>query len=216
MKLDVRMPVVAAAAFAAGYFVLMISGADFAIPTALHIALKAAAVGCLAIAAAMAARNVDGWLLAAVMAFGAAGDLLIEVDMVLGGAAFALGHGIAVALYLRNRRPRRSVPFSQKAAALALLLSAPVIVLLAGPGAGPGLALYAMLLAAMAASAWVSRFSRYRTGIGAVLFLASDAFIFARVGGRIDPALAAMLIWPLYAAGQILIFVGVRNGLTRQ
>ena len=38
-------------------------------------------------------------------------------------------------------------------------------------------------VAIMAATAWVSRFPRYRTGIGAMAFLASDLLIFAG-GGR--------------------------------
>src|SRR3546814_9036380 len=42
---------------------------------------------------------------------------------------------------------------------------------------------YTAIVAAMAASAWASRFPRYRTGIGAMLFLASDLFIFAGEGG---------------------------------
>lgn len=207
MPRSIALPASLAAIAAAIYFLAM--NAD--LPFALHVALKGSAVAILAAGAAAQARGKDGWLLAAVMAFGALGDILLEFNLLVGAAAFAVGHVVAIALYLRNRRP--AMPMSQKAAAGVLLLCAPFLYLIAGPAAGAGIAFYAFLLAAMAAAAWTSRFSRYRTGIGAVLFLASDAFIFARLGGRMDPAQAALFIWPLYAAGQILIFVGVRQKL---
>src|SRR5687767_11964109 len=68
------------------------------------IAAKGAGVGFLALAAARSARDADGWLLAVVLALGATGDVLLEVDFAAGAAAFALGHGVAILLYLRNRR----------------------------------------------------------------------------------------------------------------
>jgi uncharacterized membrane protein YhhN len=200
---------VIAATLASIYFLTQIAGTSHG---AAQIALKGSAVAVLAIAAAVAARTRDGWLLAAVMALGALGDVLIEFDMAAGATAFAAGHIVAIALYLANRRPA-PLPTSQKAAAVALLLAAPLLWLLAGDTKDAGIALYAALLCAMAAAAWTSRFPRYRTGIGAVLFIVSDALILARLGGNADPALAERAIWPLYAAGQILIFVGVRQTL---
>jgi uncharacterized membrane protein YhhN len=189
--------------------------ADSGLSPAVRIALKGSGVGLLALAAAIEARSASGWLLAAVMAFGAAGDVVLEINWIGGAALFALGHLSAIVLNVRNRRSPISMPVSQKAAALALLLSAPVLVLLAGEAATVGVGVYAALLAIMAACAWTSRFSRYRTGIGAVLFLISDGLIFARTGGQIDPSLAAWLIWPTYFVGQLLIFIGVREGLGR-
>ncbi|WP_339708579.1 lysoplasmalogenase family protein [uncultured Sphingosinicella sp.] len=211
MAQRIALPASLAAIAAIAYFIAMNAG----LPFALHVALKGACVTILAIAAAMAARRTDGWLLAGVMAFGALGDMLLEFDLMIGAAAFAVGHVVAIWLYLRNRRAG-SMPISQRGAALALLLCAPLLYLIAGPAANAGIALYSFLLAAMAAAAWTSRFSRYRTGIGAILFLASDAFIFARLGGRMAPEQAALFIWPLYTAGQILIFVGVRQRLAAE
>ncbi len=208
MAQRIALPASLAAIAAIAYFLAMNAG----LPFALHVALKGACVTILAIAAAMAARRTDGWLLAGVMAFGALGDMLLEFDLMVGAAAFAVGHVVAIWLYLRNRRAG-PMPISQRGAALALLLCAPLLYLIAGPAANAGIAFYSFLLSAMAAAAWTSRFSRYRTGIGAILFLASDAFIFARLGGRMDPEQAALFIWPLYTAGQILIFVGVRQRL---
>ena len=74
------------------------------LPPPAMIAVKGAGVGLLAIAAACARASPDGWLLAAVLALGAAGDVLLEIDFAAGAAAFAAGHVVAIMLYLRNRR----------------------------------------------------------------------------------------------------------------
>jgi len=61
----------------------------------------------------------------------------------------------------------------------------------------------------MAGAAWTSRFSRYRVGIGAVLFALSDLLIFGRLGPLAASPLPHLLVWPLYFAGQALIAWGV-------
>ena len=61
----------------------------------------------------------------------------------------------------------------------------------------------------MAASAWTSSFPRYRVGLGAVMFVASDLLIFAHMGTLASSPLPGLLIWPLYYFGQFLICVGV-------
>ena len=182
---------------------------DNPVPGLYLIAWKGAAVALLAIYAARRARSADGWLLVAVMVMGALGDMALEVDMIAGGALFAAGHLIAIALFLRNPRERRAG--SQWLAALALLSGAPLVAaLLALPDPRwPLAALYAAIVGAMAASAWVSRFPRYRVGIGAVLFVISDLLIFAREGGHVPEAVSWWLVWPLYYAGQLLIATGV-------
>ena len=65
----------------------------------------------------------------------------------------------------------------------------------------------------MAASAWLSSFPRYRVGLGAVLFVASDLLIFARLGVQAESAVPDLLIWPLYYFGQFLICLGVVGAL---
>ena len=72
---------------------------------------------------------------------------------------------------------------------------------------------YALLLGLMAGSAWMSRFSRYRTGIGAVMFVASDLLIFAEMGPLAGSRFIGVAIWALYFAGQFLITLGVTQGL---
>ena len=122
MLSHIRLPAGLAALAATAYLLLMNADIGFAA----HTILKGSAVAILALAAAAAARSTDGWLLAAVMALGAAGDVLIEFTLIAGAAAFAVGHVAAIGLYYRNRRPAGSMPVSQPAAATALLLSAPL------------------------------------------------------------------------------------------
>lgn len=181
-----------------------------ALPGPLLWTWKGAGVGLLAIWAALNARSFDGWLIAAVMAAGAAGDVLLDaVSLNAGAGAFLVGHGIAIILYLRHRRPSRSV--SQLLLAIILI---PAVVAIAwllptDRAAAPGIALYSFGLAAMAAAAWLSRFPRYRTGLGAMLFVASDLLIFARLGPLDASQLPGLLIWPLYFLGQAMIVMGV-------
>src|SRR5205085_4732481 len=93
------------AAIAAGF--TYIGSWFMPLPSAAAIAWKGAGVGLLALYAALNARSPDGWLLVGVMGFGALGDVLLETNgAVTGGGAFLVGHLVAVALYLRNRRPR--------------------------------------------------------------------------------------------------------------
>lgn len=182
---------------------------DNPVPGLYLIAWKGAAVALLAVYAARRARSADGWLLAVVLALGAIGDMALELDMIAGGALFALAHLVAIALFLRNPRERRTG--SQWLAAAALLLGTPLVAaLLALPDPRwPMAAGYAAIVGAMAASAWVSRFPRYRVGVGAVMFVVSDLVIFAREGGHLPDATTWWLVWPLYYAGQFLIATGV-------
>jgi len=201
------------AAIAAGFTYL---GSWFApLPAAAAIAWKGAGVGLLALYAALNARSLDGWLLVGVMGFGALGDVLLETNgAVTGGGAFLVGHLVAVALYLRNRRPRLiAAEWVIAAALLALTPLAAFVLPVNRTTAGP-IALYALGLAAMAASAWISRFPRPLVAAGAIMFAVSDLLIFARAGRpALDILPVNIAVWGLYFAGQTLIAIGVRREL---
>jgi uncharacterized membrane protein YhhN len=185
------------------------------IPPVALIAWKGAAVALLALWAATNAQGRDGWLFVAVMAFGAVGDVVLELSQVGGALAFLAGHIVATILYLRHRRPAPTP--SQIALSVLLLIATPVIAFLlpADRAAAPGFAVYALGLGAMAASTWASRFPRYKVGLGAVLFVASDLLIFARLGPLAHSMAPGLLIWPLYLAGQVLIAFGVVTTLIK-
>ena len=184
---------------------------------AASLAWKGAGVGLLAVYAALRARDLDGWLIAAVMAFGALGDVLLgAAGLVVGAVAFLIGHLIAIGLYWRNRRA--VVTISQRLLAVALVPATVIIAYLlpADRAGAPGVALYAFGLALMAAFAWISRFPRYRVGLGGLMFVASDLLIFAREGALAGAAWIGLAIWGLYYFGQMLICVGVTGALARR
>lgn len=183
--------------------------ADSAIGGIWLMAWKGAAVGFLAVYAMKRGPGLDGALIALAMGLGALGDIAIEIDMIAGGAAFALAHIVAIALYLRNMRGNRAN--SQNAAALALAVFAPLLAWLitrSDPDWSIATA-YAAILGLMAATAWLSRFPRYRVGAGAVLFIVSDLVLLGRESGAMNPTIASWLVWPLYYAAQFLIVTGV-------
>ena len=169
------------------------------------ILLKGSGVAFLAIYALRRSPLVDARILALVMALSALGDMGIELWFELGGALFFASHLAAISLYLRN--PREETSTSQKALAVMLLLAAPLVSWLVSDS--PQLALYGLALGGMAAAAWMSRFPRYRVGIGAVMFVVSDWLIFAKPGPMAESAIPDLLIWPIYFTGQFLIATGV-------
>ena len=170
------------------------------------IALKGAAVGLLATYAwRRAGQGLDGAIFVLALALSAAGDMVLELDFNAGGALFLASHLVAVVFYLRQRRIRTTP--SQKLLAAALLISTPLVSYLLS--LKPEIALYAAALGAMEATAWLSRFPRYRVGTGAVLFIVSDWLIFSRMGPVSLEPVPSLLIWPLYYAGQLMIATGV-------
>ena len=174
------------------------------------IVAKGLGVGLLALAAALIPRQR---VLAAIMAAGALGDILLELPdgLVPGGASFALGHVIATIFYARNRR-QPALP-SATIASVALILyglAMPALVLPTGAPLG-ALTLYAVLLCGMAAGTLISRFPLRLTAIGALLFVLSDTFLVMGLGGRfvVSPALQGLIVWYAYYIGQFGIFAGV-------
>lgn len=186
---------------------------DAALPDPVKMLVKGAGVGLLAAYALARFKGPDARWIALVMALGAAGDMAIELWLEVGGALFFLGHLVAIAFYLRFPRPRRSA--SQLALAAVLLVLTPLLCWLLS-GGNAGVTLYGLGLGGMAASAWLSRFPRYRVGIGAVMFVVSDLLIFSRMGPVDLGILPWVLIWPLYYFGQFLICTGAIQQLRRE
>lgn len=174
--------------------------------------LKGAGVACLAIYAVQRHSGSEAKLLAGLLALSALGDVLIEFNLVWGGAAFFLSHLVAMSLYLGNLRT--SFTPSQKGVAVVLLLVTPMMCWLLTKDVG--VASYGLALGGMAATAWMSRFSRYRVGLGAVLFVLSDWMIFYGIGEGDYAELASQLVWPVYYTGQFLIATGVIQTLRKE
>lgn len=175
----------------------------------IEIAIKGLGVGFLAIYALRRAPGVDGTILTIALALSALADMALELWFEAGGALFAASHVAAIILYMRNRRDGASM--SQRLLGLALLITVPAISFVLSDD--PLIGVYAITLGAMAATAWTSRFPRYRVGIGALLFVVSDWLIFSRMGPFDLGDLPDLLVWPLYFAGQLMIATGVVQSL---
>lgn len=177
------------------------------LPFAADVALKGAGVALLAVAALVGGLRWPALFLA----FGALGDVLLELAFLAGVAAFACGHAVAIFFYRRHRRPTHGPgDFAFPGLLVAFGAVAPFLIL-RDAGEAATFLIYSLLISAMAASAWRSRFPRALTGLGATLFVASDALIAMRMAERgfdgIDLA-----IWLLYYLGQLLIYAGIRTG----
>jgi len=179
------------------------------LPPLVETAWKGAGVALLAVHAMLRSRSLDGWMLVAIMALGAAGDVLLETHgLTVGAIAFLLGHVVASALYLRHRRRASLRPLILIPAVTAIAWILP-----ADRAAAPGIAVYSVVLATMAATALNSHFSIRTVGRGALMFVLSDLLIFARLGPLPDNLATGLAVWGLYYFGQMLICIGVARTL---
>jgi uncharacterized membrane protein YhhN len=189
------------------FLTALIAGASYCIPAWLEwgawtIVWKGLGVALLAL---WALRRTGRRDMAAVLAFGALGDVLLGIALTLGAGAFLIGHLIASWIYTRHRAgPWWLAPLSAAViAACGYALSH-----------SPTVALYAATLGLMAGSAIASSLPR-QIAIGAVLFVLSDLLIFARLGPLAHSFLPTLLVWPLYFAGQTLIAMGAVTAFGR-
>lgn len=208
MVVNAIRPVIFAAAILAGASYCIASWAGW--HGGIYTVWKGAGVCLLALWAALHTHGRDGWTITAILALGAAGDVLLDsVGLTEGGAVFFIGHLLALVFYLRHRRADATgwgavAGGSAAGAALAYVFAR-----------DPGVALYCAVVCAMAILAEQSRFPR-RVALGAGLFVISDLLIFARLGPLEDHFLPKLLVWPLYFAGQALIAHGVVTTLAKE
>jgi uncharacterized membrane protein YhhN len=155
-------------------------------------------------------------MLAAILALCSLGDGLVEQSLQLGAIAFAMAHIVSIRLYSQHARVRPAP--SQSLLALTVFIATPVIAyaLPSDRMLAVSAAVYSLFLSAMAAMAWRSNFPRYRVGMGAMLFVASDLLIFVEQGPLAGWAPIGLLIWYLYYFGMVLIAVGVVQTLLKR
>lgn len=209
--LPARFCIGLAAALTAGFAYLLFSPM---LDGAAQVALKGSGVTLLALTALQLRSEGARWL-AAIMALGALGDVLLALPglFIAGAASFAAGHVVAISFYLRHRRDAGLA--DRITAALLILYGLAMPPLLTPAGLPFGLAMvYAVLLTGMAAGLWLSRFPRL-AAIGALGFVLSDTILVLRMGGGrlIGPVADSAMVWAFYFGGQWLITLGVGRGL---
>lgn len=179
-------------------------------------ALKASSIVLLA-ALALSHRS---HVLAAALAFGAAGDALLALDtqmsFIAGAGAFLVGHLFYIALFLRAglgtaawRQPPRLF------AMVAVVVAAVGMTLLLVPRGSAlfaPLSVYTGVLTLMTASSFTLPATRWLAMAGAVLFFISDGFVAANMfHTNPDPTAAfwrSFAGWMIYWAGQAAICFG--------
>ncbi|MBB5118346.1 hypothetical protein AF335_32640 [Streptomyces eurocidicus] len=149
--------------------------------------------------------------LAGALLFGCCGDTLLltggDTAFLLGMASFAAGHGCYLLLCARHGAPggRRTYGLGG-AYAVACLGTVALLWPDLAPGMRVPVGLYSLLLTAMALGA--SR-ARLRTGIGGLLFLASDTLIASGVADWPQPPVPQFWIMLSYLPAQFLLADGL-------
>lgn len=180
------------------------------IPDWAAIAWKGMGVGLLATWASRQGSSLDHKLLAIVLTLGATADMVLELNFVAGAAIFALGHVVAMVLYLRNRSAPAASLRNVVPVLVIIWLWHTVVIVTPDDWQMP-VAVYSLFLTGMLVTAAVSRFSL--AAAGATLFVTSDILIFWRMGPLEGANWADFGIWATYFAGQALIAWGVASKL---
>ncbi|NVJ70687.1 MAG: lysoplasmalogenase [Alphaproteobacteria bacterium] len=177
---------------------------------------KASAVTFLALFVAVNIRTFGHALLFLALLASVSGDVLIamphEQAFMRGLLGFMVAHVIFIVLYVTNRRPMKeigTVPIR-----LASLLW--VFAFVSGFALNDMLGdmrmyvfTYTAVLTAMATAALLSKFPLRLTGIGAVLFIASDAALGARQFIPSVPEYMGYFVWVTYYASELMMTMGV-------
>ncbi|GAB7551125.1 hypothetical protein NRB_06220 [Novosphingobium sp. 11B] len=173
------------------------------------IVLKGAPLALLAVYAVLRHRGNDTRSLAGMLGLEAVGSALWYDVPVIGLNAILIAFLIGLSLFLMHRRA--VIDNGRKVAALALTLGTPLLCVFAADQAGVGVPLFlGLALGGMAASAWISTFARSRVGLGAALIAAGVVLEIAASGGS---ALLAMVAWPLFYIGNLVLATGVTGEL---
>ncbi|EZP83458.1 hypothetical protein BV97_01569 [Novosphingobium resinovorum] len=173
------------------------------------IVLKGAPLALLAVYAVLRHRGNDTRSLAGMLGLEAVGSALWYDVPVIGLNAILIAFLIGLSLFLMHRRA--VIDNGRKVAALALTLGTPLLCVFAADRAGVGVPLFlGLALGGMAASAWISTFPRSRVGLGAGLIAAGVVLEIAAAGGS---AMLAMVVWPLFYIGNLVLATGVTGEL---
>ncbi|WAT18412.1 lysoplasmalogenase [Aurantiacibacter sp. MUD11] len=178
--------------------------------------IKGSACAFLAIYCWLRHQSDDARLMAGAMAMASIADMAIEFSLEVGAGIFILFHILAIRVFTRNNQG----PLSKRDnwVFLLILIGTPIAAYLLPYDRSTAwlVALYAAVLAIMAASAWASNFPRAKVAAGAILFVISDLLIFSGMGPLSGSPIPQYLVWPIYYLGQFLITVGVITTLRKR
>ncbi|MBL9164131.1 MAG: lysoplasmalogenase [Planctomycetaceae bacterium] len=203
---DLMLPLIAVVA-AVAYW----QGIDFD-SKATSIALKMSPALAMALEVFRQRRCAAGSLVAALVVH-AVGDGLLNLGsdyLLMGMGAFFLGHLGYIAAFLPHRYPAAALPGRRRMAIVVLIVAMLALTIYIWPLLRGPLAIaspiYSAALTAMAAAALLGRWRGPWVVAGALLFVLSDVVLGLRLFA--GQTLFAPVIWPAYAAAQILMPLG--------
>ena len=158
-------------------------------------------------------RRQTAWPLVAALTLHAVGDGLLNLGseyLLAGMVAFFLGHLGYIAAFLPHRYPLAQLPIRRRAAIAALTLAMISLTVYIWPMLHGPLAIaspiYSLALSAMAVAAILGRWQGPWVVAGALLFVISDVVLGLKLFAGQETL--APVIWPAYAAAQILMPLG--------
>ncbi len=188
---------------------------DATFPGVYLFLIQAASLVLLTVYALLRHSGGDARSVAGFMGLSGLGVVAVELDFYIGSVILVLALALGIGLFVKYRR--ENLESTQKAAAVALLLLTPLICWRLPVERTDALTfgIFGLALGAMAASAWASRFPRYRVGLGALLVVAAGIITIARAGPLLNSDWPGLAGWPLYYLGHFLICTGVIQTLRR-
>jgi len=179
------------------------------------VLVKGSAVSLLAVFVLISMRSLNHLLLFLALCASVGGDVLLAIShedsFMRGLTSFLLAHVIFIVLYLKNRM----LPADITALRVRVTAILWAIVAVAGYFLYPHLGemmmpvfTYSAVLTAMATTALFSKYPVKLVGLGALLFVISDAVLGARQF-LIMPEFTGYIVWATYYFAQILMTLGV-------
>ncbi|EIZ80325.1 hypothetical protein WSK_1118 [Novosphingobium sp. Rr 2-17] len=153
-------------------------------------------------------RGRDTRLLAIMLALEGVGSAIGGMYPTIGINLLLLGFLVGLSLFLTYRTANPDP--DRKVAAVVLLLGTPALFFATGSSSS---IFFALALGGMAASAWVSAFSRPRVGLGAVLIVVGVVLEIMTISEGQD--LLLLLAWALFYVGNLLMAIGVTREVPR-
>lgn len=179
------------------------------LPASVLIPWKGACTLGLALSLVAASRARPIRLLALALAISAVADMvLVTKAMVAAGLLFSVSHLIAITVFWRNRaKPitplRRAVAVAVPLVSFGLSLAA-----IHSTNVPLVFAFYPLLSGIMAATAILSRFPLWLSGLGAVIFICSDVLVLAWLGMLAGDPGFGFLTWLSYFVGYAMLARG--------
>lgn len=184
------------------------------LPSTLIVSWKGSCAAGLALLVLLRTSGDTRVFLGGSLALIAVADVLLATrGLMSGGTVFVLAHMVAIIGYIRLRSRQLSAVILMLAFAVPVLAVVGVALAVTAKSMHPIHLAYPAISGTMAACALISRFNRWKCGLGASLFVLSDVLFFWDFGFYDGSGALGWLVWPAYFTGIALIAAGAIEGI---